>query len=403
MSAGSSPDPDSSTPAAPPFSAAYDVVVVGGGPAGLAAALTLGRACRRTLVLDSAEYRNAPARAVHNLLSHDGTPPGVLRATARAQLARYPSVEYRRAEVRAASAAAPPYGGGGDAGGAEAGPPPGFELRLTDGEAVRARRLVLATGLADELPPIPGVAEIWGTSAFHCPYCHGFEAVAAPVAVIGGTPDRVRLALQLRRMGADVTLCTDGPPGADLAPLDRHGVAVRCEPVTRLESRDGELEAVVFEAGPPLARGAAFVSTRTVQRSPLAASLGCRLLPDGVVEVDDFGRTSVPGVHAIGDMSRRPAVPMPFAAVSVASASGTIAASLLDQDLLSEDTGLPLPFARPPEPGGAGPAGPAGITEPVGAAVGRTGSAGAGAGRTGSAGAGAGRTGSGAGEKEDGR
>jgi thioredoxin reductase len=306
-----------------------DAIIVGGGPAGLAAALTLGRGRRRVLLLDAGEGRNAPADAVHNLLAHDGTPPGELRRIGREQLARYPTVRLREARVERAHAL----------------DGRGFRLELAGGEAAAARRLLLATGLADELPAIDGLAALWGRSAFHCPYCHGFEVSGRRLAVLGAGPERVRLALQLTRFTDDLVLCADGQPlERDLAGLlAANGVPVVEEPVTRFEGGDGRLERIVLEGGPPLDRDAVFIATSPRQRSELAAWLGCAVLADGCVEVDEFARTSVPGVYAAGDMAHRAALPRPFAAVSWASASGTLAGAMLDQDLLGADFRLPVP------------------------------------------------------------
>lgn len=312
----------------------YDVIIIGGGPAGLSAALTLGRTRRDVLLLDAGQGRNAPAEAVHNFLLNDGTPPKQLRQVGREQLGAYPSVRIADDVVVAAERQ------GADE----------YVVELGRGRTERARRLLLATGLTDELPPIDGVAALWGRSAFHCPYCHGFEVSGRPTAVLGAGRGRARLALHLRGITDDVVLCTDGPSDIDeqtSAALRRSGVAIREEPIARLAGTGDQLERVVFADGAVLARAAIFVPTTLHQRSDLAHRLGCAILPDDTVEVDDFGRTSVPGVYAAGDMARRVTMPAPMAAVVVAAASGTIAASLIDQDLLSLDVDLPNPFARP--------------------------------------------------------
>jgi thioredoxin reductase len=317
-----------------------DAIIVGGGPAGLAAALTLGRSRRRVLVLDDGQGRNAPAAAVHNLLGHDGTPPEELRRLGRAQLARYPGVRFRRDTVVGADALAED----------------GFRLALGGGDRVEARRLVLATGLADELPAIDGLAALWGRSAFHCPYCHGFEVSGRRLAVLGAGPERVRLALQLTGFTDDLVLCGNGEPlPRDLAELlAANGVQVREEAVARFEGGDGRLERIVLAGGEALDRDAVFIATVLHQRSDLAARLGCALLPDGCVEVDELARTTVPGVYAAGDMAHRPSLPRPFAAVSWAAASGTLAGAMLDQDLLGADFPLPPPDAHRAAPVAAG-------------------------------------------------
>lgn len=310
----------------------FDVVVIGGGPAGLAAALSLGRTHRRALVLDAGEGRNHPADAMHNFVTRDGTPPADFRRIARAELDAYPTIQMRTGAVATVSAAA-------------AG---GFEVSLAQGDRVTARRLLLATGLADELPGIPGLAELWGRSAFHCPYCHGFECTDRPVAVFGSAMPRVRLALQLSRFAGDVVLCTNGGVlSEDLQNiLKRNRIPVREEFISHVDGEAGKLDRIVFESGPPLARDAVFVENVAVQRSDLAEQLGCAVLSDGCVEVDEFGRTSVSGVYAAGDTAHRATVPMPAAAVIAAAAAGTVAAGVVDQDLLSEDFALPNPFGR---------------------------------------------------------
>ncbi|MDF2711231.1 MAG: FAD-dependent pyridine nucleotide-disulfide oxidoreductase [Nonomuraea muscovyensis] len=310
----------------------FDVVIVGGGPAGMAAALTFGRVHRPVVLIDAGEGRNATAGNVHNFLTRDGTPPAELRKLGREELAAYRTVQTTAGTVTDARA----LDGGG------------FHLDLSGGGTAAARRLLLATGLADELPGPRGGEALWGRSAFHCPYCHGYECTGKQVAVLGADPARVRLALQLSRFAADVALCTGGQPldPAARATLESHGVAVRCEAIARLEGTDGRLEQIVFEKGPSLARDAVFVVNVPRRRSDLADRLGCTIFADGCVEVNEFGQTSVPGVYAAGDMARRATVPMPMAAVIAAAASGTVAAAVIDQDLLCADFGLPNPLAR---------------------------------------------------------
>ena len=308
----------------------FDAVVVGAGPAGLSAALTLGRAGRRTLVLDSGEPRNAPATHMHNVLGHDGTPPAELRRLAREQLAAYPSVELRDA---AATGAARHDGA--------------FAVTLAGGGEIRARRLVLAGGVRDELADLPGMGELWGRSVLHCPYCHGHEVRGQALAVLGAGEHQAFIATLLRRgYSDDVVLLANGEEPAAADVLAEQGVPVHERPVARLDGRDGRLERVVFDDGSALARDALFAGGRPVQRSPLAADLGCALLDDGAVEVDEFGRTSVEGVLAAGDMAHRATLPGTMAAVSVASASGMVAGVAVDQELHADATGLSSPLRQ---------------------------------------------------------
>ena len=321
----SAPDPSTSP---------YDAVVIGGGPAGLQAALTLGRMHRRVLLLDSGEYRNASAEHMHNVVTHDGTPPAEFRAAARAELAAYDTVT-----VRAAAATAVVPDGAGFR--VELGAEPGAEG--SDGpEAPAARAVVLATGLRDTLPPVPGLEPLFGTVAAACPYCHGHELSGRHVAVLGDGPHVTRVAFLLERIASRLTVLTDG---AELEPgiraqLDDAGVTVRPEPVKEL-TRSASGATVTFADGPAEEVGGMFVAPATAQRAPFAEQLGLDLLASGAVEVDVMGRTSMPGVFAAGDMAHTPATPMPLASVLAAAASGQMAAGALDGELLARDHPAP--------------------------------------------------------------
>jgi thioredoxin reductase len=297
-----------------------DVVIAGGGPAGLNAALMLGRARRNVLLADSGQPRNATVQAMHGFLSRDGTDPALLRQTARDQLDTYPTVLVRDLAVQTVTADAE-----------------GFTVSLADGTSQQARRLLLATGVVDELPPIPGLAELWGRGVFNCPYCDGFEVRDQPLAVLASDQRNLQLALQLTRYSPDVLLCANGQAGLDDDAhklLAAHKVQLREEPITRLDGGDGRLERIEFATGEPVARAAAFLHAPTRQASDLPRQLGCTMGEDGSVMVDDLGQTSVPGVLAVGDMARRPSMPLPGAQVVIAAAEGAIAAVAIDQQLL---------------------------------------------------------------------
>ncbi|WP_206515924.1 NAD(P)/FAD-dependent oxidoreductase [Nocardioides pantholopis] len=304
-----------------------DCLVIGGGPAGLQAALTLGRLHRSVLLLDSGAYRNDPADAMHNMLGHDGTDPADLRAAARADLAAYSSVAVRDVAVRTVTAV-----------------DDGFRADLADGTAATGRRLVLATGLRDTLPDLPGLAPLFGNVAAHCPYCHGHEYAGTHVAILGSGPHVARVALLLERIAARITVLADGgeldPPTAAL--LDDAGVAVRPEPVTGV-CRSAAGATVTLAGGPPEEVGGLFVAPTLSQAAPFADQLGLDLLPSGCVRVDLLGRTSRPGVYAAGDLAHVPELPMPMAAVLTAAAAGLVAATAVDGDRLAERVGLAPP------------------------------------------------------------
>jgi thioredoxin reductase len=301
----------------------YDVIVLGAGPAGLQATLTLGRMHRPTLVLDAGTYRNDPADAMHNVVGFDGATPAEFRAAAHRDLAAYADVTVRRTAATTVE---------GDL-------EEGFRVDLADGTTAWARRVLLATGVRDTLPAIEGLDELWGSVAAHCPFCHGHEYAGTHVALIG--PHAPMLSLMVDRIAARRTVLTDGAPvpdgTAELA--ERTGLGVRTEPITRLE-RTATGARAHFESGPVVELGGILVGTTLAQAAPFAEQLGLTLLESGCVEVDPFGHTSLPGVSAAGDMAHTRELPMPAAAVLAAAASGLMAATALVRELAFEDGGL---------------------------------------------------------------
>ena len=299
----------------------WDCVIVGGGAAGLSAALVLGRARRRTLVVDAGRQSNLAAHGIGGLLGFDGRPPADLYARGRAELAAYPSVEVRTGEIVSAAE--------------------GFVLELADGGGERARTVLLATGMDYRTPHISGVDALWGRSVFHCPFCHGWELRDAPMAVLANGERAVHSALLLRGWTDDVMVLTNGPAefdGDQLARLSAAGVGVDERAVTQFISRDGELTAVELADGAMLDRRGVLIASTLHQRSALPTQLGIvtaagRLAPDAIV-VDEMQRTSVPGVFAAGDVSAQ------LPQVAAAVAAGSLAGASIVQSLLGEDVGL---------------------------------------------------------------
>lgn len=308
----------------------WDCIVVGGGAAGLSAALVLGRARRRTLVVDAGRQSNRPAHAMGGLLGWDGRPPGDLYAAGRADLGAYPSVEVRDGEV---VGGAPRDGG--------------FVVDLADGGRETARRVLLASGMDYAAPDLPGVAERWGRSVFHCPFCHGWEVRERPLGVLGGDAMGLHRALLLRMWSDDVVLFTDGP--ADHAPEDaerlaRAGVAVDDRPVARLRGEGERLEAVVFADGSERVVEGLLVAAPMRQRSGLAAALGATAGPGhpgavDPVEARNGAAPQAPGVFVAGDLTGE----MP--SVASAIASGSRAAAAVVQSLMGDGRWSP---AGPP-------------------------------------------------------
>ncbi len=263
--------------------APYDAVIVGGGPAGLSAALVLGRARKRVLVVDEARPANAVSQGVGGLLGHDRVKPADLRDSGRRQLEEH-DVELRHCAVEDVEPIRD-----------------GFLVTPADGSPVRAHALVLAHGLRYDPPPLPGIEALWGRSVFHCAFCDGWEVRDRPLAFHGSGPAAVRSALVLASWSNDVVLCTDGGPDPGGEVLAAAGVRVRTEPITRLAGHGGSLQQIEFSAGPPELREALFVNTRRDQPNGLAAALGCELTEAGTIVTDADGRTSVPDVFAAGD------------------------------------------------------------------------------------------------------
>ena len=290
----------------------YDVIVIGGGPAGLQATLTLARVHRRVLLLDSGRYRNDPAEHMHNVVAHDGTRPADFRKLAREQVAAYPTATIWEDTVTSVRSEGEGYA---------------VTLGDPEGTVLTARGLVLATGVRDVLPAVPGVADLWGGRVVHCPFCHGHEFADRPVAVLGTLPAG-HLPAILAPVVSHTTVLTDGQP-----PVPTAAAATRTEAVTGLHRTDDGVR-VTFADGPDLEVAGVYVSTTLEQAAPFAAQLGLTTLPSGCVEVDVMGRTSLPRVHAAGDMAHVAALPMPMSSVIAAAASGVMAAGSLVATLL---------------------------------------------------------------------
>jgi thioredoxin reductase len=293
--------------------AMYDAIIVGGGPAGLSAALVLGRCRRRVLLCDAGKQRNLASHGMHGYLTRDGVLPREFLKIAHEEIARY-GVEVRRCVVK----------GGGRTDGH-------FEVVLEDDSRHRARRLLIATGVADQLPPISNVREYYGHSVHHCPYCDGWEHRDKRVAVYSKKPG---LAYSLKTWTKDVVLLTDGPvrlTKSDRERLRRHKIPFRKDKIARLEGTGGRIERVVFENGEVLERDAIFFSTGQHQACDLAADLGCVLNLRGTVNTDKLEMSNVPGLYVAGDASRD--VQM----VIVAAAEGAKAAFAINVSLQDED------------------------------------------------------------------
>jgi thioredoxin reductase len=306
----------------------WECIVIGAGPAGLNAALVLGRARRRVLVLDNGAPRNYATHEMHGVLGHDGLDPADLRGRGRAELAQY-GVDVVAADVQ--------------------------DAEVLDG-AVRVawadsaevtRTVILATGMLDEVPDIPGFAEVWGTSAHTCPYCDGFEHRDERLAVLAAGARGGHLALLLRQWSDDVVLLSNGPHGLvadELARVQARSVRIVETPVVGLDSENGRLRRVRLEDGQTLDRDALFFYIGWQLRTDLARALGCELRDDGSIAVDSDQATTVNRVYAAGNSAD------PRALVPTAAGSGATAAVAINARLSVEDADRAVAASRAPAP-----------------------------------------------------
>lgn len=293
----------------------YDVAVVGGGAAGLSAALVLGRARRSVVVIDSGAPRNEPAEHMQGFLSRDGLSPAALLAVGREEVSRYgvTLVDGFVADARATCGR--------------------FELVLADHRIIRARRVLVTTGLRDELPDLPGIRERWGRDLLHCPYCHGYEVRDQPLGVLGGTAGSVEHALLVRQWSDDVVYFADT---GWLSPTEREQLEARDIEVVEGKVRglvvsEDRLTGVSLADGRVVPRSAVFVRPVLVPRSSLLAGLGCALDDEGWVVTEAAGRATASGVWAAGNAVN------PRAQVITAAGEGSAAAIAINADLVAED------------------------------------------------------------------
>jgi thioredoxin reductase (NADPH) len=298
----------------------FDVIIIGGSFAGLAAATQLARARRKVLVIDGREHRNRFAKHSHGFLTQDGKTPDEILGAARSHLAAYPTASSLRGLVTEARRL-------------EDGR---FEVRTAGECRYLAQRLVLALGVRDILPEIEGLSDLWGTGVFHCPYCHGYEVRDRPLAVLGNGEVASHQAMLLREWSDDIVIFTHGPAAfeeAQLAAFARKGITIEETPLARLVPEGDELAAVELQGGRRIPRGGMLIAPRSEPSTDIAQRLGCEIAetPTGImVKVDEMKETTVKGVFAAGDFSR------PFSNVTLAVADGMMAGVSAHRSLVFE-------------------------------------------------------------------
>ena len=302
------------------FNGKYEVAVIGGSYAGLQAALSLGRSMRRVVVIDSGQPCNRFTPHAHNLITHDGDEPGAINLSARNELKEYATVELMSGLVKAATESLGSY-----------------RLRLADGRDVLAGRLLLAFGIRDLLPPIDGLAECWGKTVIHCPYCHGYEVKGRATGVIANGDVGYEYGRMVRHWTSDLTIFTNGPQAFNEEQrrgLSRHGVRVVEGRIDALRQEGGQVqEVVVTQAG---GDRQSYPVEALYYRSPfelsvdLTAGLGYELTEQGLIRIDDFQRTPVPGIYAAGDCVT------PFRSLAAAISGGALAGAMLNKEMIEE-------------------------------------------------------------------
>jgi thioredoxin reductase len=295
----------------------YHVIIIGGSYAGLSAALALGRSLRKTLVIDSGDPCNATTPHSHNFLTQDGKAPGEIATIARHQLSFYNSVSFENDLVVS----------GSNVKGT-------FEIELLSGKKARAKKLILATGIKDELLDIPGMRECWGKSVIHCPYCHGYEYREKQTAILANGEIAMHYAMLISNLTKKLHILTHGKADFtpdQLAAIKRNNIAINESTVIQIEHQRGYLTGIVLESGERLPFSALYFRPPFKQQSELLQSLGCELTEQGYLKVGAFLKTTIDGVFACGDNSSA------MRSVANAISSGNLAAAAVNRELATDE------------------------------------------------------------------
>src|SRR6478735_8042493 len=293
----------------------YDVMIIGGGPAGLSAAMVLGRCRRKVVLFDTGKPRNRWSEAMNGFLTRDGVNPGEFLELGRKELEEY-GIKVQKLEIRCIEHSAE-----------------GFLATDENGQTHRSRKLLLATGLKDRVPDIPGAQELYGKSVHHCPYCDGWESQDKAIAVYGKNQQGFGLALSLKTWSENVMLFTDGTnklTGPQVSQLQRNGITVNLKKIKSLTGKDGQLQEIVLADGNTEKREVMFFNTGTEQQCTIGEMLGCEFTSNGVIKTRKLQQTNIKGIFVAGDAARDVQL------VIVAAAEGTKAAVAINMELQQE-------------------------------------------------------------------
>ena len=293
----------------------YDVMIIGGGPAGLSAAMVLGRCRRKVILFDTGKPRNRWSEAMNGFITRDGINPGEFLEIGRNELVEY-GIEVQKLEITCIDHTSE-----------------GFLATDEKGETHRSKKLLLATGLKDKLPDLPGIEEMYGKTVHHCPYCDGWESRDKPVAIYGKKRNGFGLALSLKTWSDNVMLFTDGTnnlTGPQVSQLQRNGIQINLKKIAKLEGKGSQLKEIVLADGSVEKREVMFFNTGTEQQSTIGEMLGCEFTSKGVVKTRSLQKTNIKGIFVAGDASRDVQL------VIVAAAEGTKAAVAINMELQEE-------------------------------------------------------------------
>ncbi len=295
---------------------AFDVIIIGGSYSGLAAAMALGRALKKVLIIDSHQPCNRQTPHSHNFLTQDGKPPAEIAALARVQVEQYDSVHfYSGLAVKGTQSAA------------------GYAIETSTGECFEAKKLIFATGIQDRLPEIPGFAACWGISALHCPYCHGYEVKNQPTGILGNGESGFEFAMLISNWTEDLTLLTHGKSSLTAGQqrkLEKHRIRIIETEIARIDHSNGAIHHLYFKDGAKIPVNALYTRPDFVQHCQIPESLGCELTQEGYLKTDPMQKTTVAGIYACGDNTTR------MRTVANAVAMGTTAGMMLNKELVTE-------------------------------------------------------------------